>query len=177
MGSNYKISVLGPIPKDHITTAKGLEIEKYGCVTHPAVGLARLLENTGTVIPVAHLFKKDLADVQTVFKPYSNIDQSHLLTEKDQGTNIRLRFIDQNNRLEKQVAFMHPILPEDVENILDSDIFIVIPITDFDVPQATVKYIKENFEIFDFEISQEDIKKLDDFNENLRTCWDPTNAP
>jgi hypothetical protein len=32
-------------------------------------------------------------------------------------------------------------------------------------------------DIFDFEISAEDMHLLDRFNENLRTCWDPTNAP
>ena len=44
MESQYKIAVLGPIPYDHITTSTGREIEKYGCVTHPAIALARLME-------------------------------------------------------------------------------------------------------------------------------------
>ena len=37
--------------------------------------------------------------------------------------------------------------------------------------------IVENADVFDFEISREDMQLLDSFNENLRTCWDPTNAP
>ena len=37
--------------------------------------------------------------------------------------------------------------------------------------------IRENAEVFDFAISDEDMRALDGFNENLRTCWDPTNAP
>ena len=37
--------------------------------------------------------------------------------------------------------------------------------------------IFENADVFDFEISPEDMRLLDSFNENLRTCWDPTNAP
>jgi len=37
--------------------------------------------------------------------------------------------------------------------------------------------ICENADVFDFEISAEDMRLLDGFNENLRTCWDPTNAP
>jgi diketogulonate reductase-like aldo/keto reductase len=34
-----------------------------------------------------------------------------------------------------------------------------------------------NADVFDFEITAEDMRLLDRFNENLRTCWDPTNAP
>lgn len=37
--------------------------------------------------------------------------------------------------------------------------------------------IFENADVFDFEITQEDMQFLDGLNENLRMCWDPTNAP
>jgi diketogulonate reductase-like aldo/keto reductase len=42
---------------------------------------------------------------------------------------------------------------------------------------ANRRRIFENADIFDFEINAEDMELLDRFNENLRTCWDPTNAP
>jgi diketogulonate reductase-like aldo/keto reductase len=42
---------------------------------------------------------------------------------------------------------------------------------------ATPARIRENAKVFDFEITAEDMRALDNFNENLRTCWDPTNAP
>ncbi|MDP2932931.1 MAG: aldo/keto reductase [bacterium] len=34
--------------------------------------------------------------------------------------------------------------------------------------------IEENVDVFDFELSAEDMNALDGLNENLRTCWDPT---
>lgn len=37
--------------------------------------------------------------------------------------------------------------------------------------------IFENADVFDFEITAGDMQHLDRFNEDLRTCWDPTNAP
>ena len=37
--------------------------------------------------------------------------------------------------------------------------------------------IRENAQVFDFSISDEDMQILNGFNENLRTCWDPTDAP
>jgi diketogulonate reductase-like aldo/keto reductase len=42
---------------------------------------------------------------------------------------------------------------------------------------ANRRRIFENADVFDFEISSEDMRLLDSFNEDLRTCWDPTNAP
>ena len=42
---------------------------------------------------------------------------------------------------------------------------------------ANRRRIFEDANVFDFEITVEDMELLDRFNEDLRTCWDPTNAP
>jgi diketogulonate reductase-like aldo/keto reductase len=42
---------------------------------------------------------------------------------------------------------------------------------------ADRKRIFEDADVFDFEITAEDMQLLDSFNEDLRICWDPTNAP
>ena len=42
---------------------------------------------------------------------------------------------------------------------------------------ANRRRIFEDADVFDFEITAEDMQVLDRFHENLRTCWDPTNAP
>ena len=139
-----KIAVLGPIPKDHITTAKGVVIEKYGCVTHPTIALSKLLGDAGTVVPVTHIRKKDEAPILELLSKYPNVDTSKISTKYNQGDEIRLRFLNQNDRLEKQTAFMHPIVPNDLEDILDSDAFVIVPITDFEVPLDSLQYLKKN---------------------------------
>ena len=42
---------------------------------------------------------------------------------------------------------------------------------------ANRQRIVENAEVFDFAIRAADMEQLDGFNEELRTCWDPTRAP
>lgn len=37
--------------------------------------------------------------------------------------------------------------------------------------------IRENADVFDFNLTEEEISRLDGFNENLITGWDPTDAP
>lgn len=144
MSSNYQISVLGPIPFDHITTSKGQVITKYGCAAHPVIALARLLDKRGTVHPVAHLRQKDEAAVRAIFEELPNIQPSALYTEQNQGDVIQLRFLDQNKRVEQQTAFMPPISPEDVAPVIDSDLFVCVPISDYEVPLETLQYIKAN---------------------------------
>jgi methylglyoxal/glyoxal reductase len=46
------------------------------------------------------------------------------------------------------------------------------------IPKSTrEERIKENSQIFDFNISPEDMQVLDGLNQNLRTNWDPTGVP
>lgn len=140
--NQFKAVVLGPIPRDHITTHKGEVIEKYGCATHTAIGLSKLLGDQGTVHPISHVRKSDKPGVLEVLNPYTNIHSEGIRDEADQGDVIQLTFVDQNNRLEKQTGFMNPIVPEDLEGHLDADVFVCVPITDYEVPLETLKYIK-----------------------------------
>ncbi|MEY2997031.1 MAG: hypothetical protein RIQ82_410 [Bacteroidota bacterium] len=140
----FKAVVLGPIPRDHITTHKGEVIEKYGCATHTAIGLSRLIEDGGTVHPVSHVRKNDMKGVLEVFTPYSNIDTSAITDTADMGDVIQLKFVDQNTRLEKQTGFMNPIVPSDLSGLLDADVFVCVPITDYEIPLSTLQFIKAN---------------------------------
>ncbi|HLP79568.1 MAG TPA: aldo/keto reductase [Acidobacteriota bacterium] len=49
--------------------------------------------------------------------------------------------------------------------------FIVIP------KSTSKKRLNENISVFDFTISAEDMRTLDGFNEDFRTCWDPNSMP
>jgi len=139
----HKIAVVGPIPRDHITTSKGKVIEKYGAVTHPAIALCKLLSEHGTVIPIAHVHKSDEAAIRAILSNYPNMNLEGISAKADRGAVIELQFVDQNNRLEKQTAFMTPITPEDIEIAIDADVFVFVPITDHEVPLVTLKHIKE----------------------------------
>ncbi|MFN8341052.1 MAG: PfkB family carbohydrate kinase [Cyclobacteriaceae bacterium] len=139
-----KIAVVGPIPRDHIETHRGEIIQKYGCVTHPVIALSRLETGDLEVIPVAHLRKVDLPPVMEVFKGYRSINLSHVTDHMDQGAIISLKFIDQNNRLEKQTGHMDPMLPEDFRQLLDCQAFVFIPITDYEISLDTIKYLRAN---------------------------------
>ncbi len=71
---NYQIAIIGPVPRDHIITHENEVIRKYGCVTHTAIGLAKLTSGMATVYPVSHVRKKDHQEIQQLLEKYSNID-------------------------------------------------------------------------------------------------------
>ncbi|MGM5469840.1 carbohydrate kinase family protein [Flavobacteriaceae bacterium LMO-SS05] len=144
MKVDYKIAIIGPIPHDTIITYRDETITKFGCVSHPTMALAKLLKGKGEVIPIAHVHKRDHDAINSMFKDHSNINISGISSKKDQGTVIELKFLDQNNRLETQLANMSPIVPEDVKPFLDADCFVFVPITDFEIELNTLKFIKEH---------------------------------
>jgi hypothetical protein len=139
-----KVAVLGPIPRDRIVTDTGERFEKYGCVLYPAVALSALLDAGDTIVPVAHVRRQDEGPVKEILESFPNIDTSGITSLADQGDVIELRYIEQNRRVERQLSFMNPIVPADVDAVLDADVFVCVPITDYEVGQPTLRHIKEH---------------------------------
>ena len=128
--------------------------------------LKQLLE-IAKVIPVInqvefspYLYQKELLDFcnenKIQLEAYSPLTRGHKLNDK--------KLIDIANNYNKTPAQI--LLRWSIQHN------IVV------IPKSTKKErIKENFDVFNFSIKKEDMKKLDDFNENFRTCWDPSNIP
>jgi adenosine kinase len=138
-----RIAVVGPIPRDHIMTHQGELIQKWGCVTHPVVALSALAGDQIEIVPVCHVRSVDEDNVKEVFKGYPGINLDHITSKNDQGDIISLRFVDVNNRLERQTGFMDPIIPDDVEPLIGCDVFVFIPISDYEVSLDTLKFLKK----------------------------------
>ena len=82
--------------------------------------------------------------IKQILESFPNIDASGITSSADQGDVVNLRYIDQNRRVERQTSFMNPILPADLDKVLDADMFVCVPITDYEVGQPTLRHIKEN---------------------------------
>ena len=171
MEKPIQIAVVGPIPQDTIITHHDETITKYGCVTHPTIALAKLLEGKGKVFPICHVHKKDHSAILELFQPYQAIDTSGINCEYDKGTIIELKFVDQNNRKETQLANMCPVTKADVESFLGVDSFVFVPITNFEINLDTLKFIKENSQariIFD---AHGPTTYVDTSGKRLRKYW------
>jgi len=139
-----KVAVLGPIPRDQIVTHAGERFEKYGCALYTAVALSALLNAGDVIVPVSHVRRQDEGPIKEILGSFPNIDTSGITSLADQGDVIELRYIEHNRRVERQASFMNPILPADVDQVLDADAFVCVPITDYEVGQPTLRHIKEH---------------------------------
>src|ERR1700739_2606485 len=138
-----KVAVLGPIPRDQIITDDGERFEKYGCALYTAGALSLVLEAAHPIVPVSHVHRKDEGPIKQILAAFPNIDTSGITSSADQGDRVELRYTGPNSRAEWQTSFMNPILPADVATVLDADAFVCVPITDYEVGQATLQHIKE----------------------------------
>ena len=138
------VAVLGPIPRDQIVTHAGERFHKYGCVMYTAAALSSLLDAGDTVVPVCHVRQQDEGPIKQILGSFRNIDTSGITSSADRGDVVELRYIDQNRRAERQTSFMNPVLPADIDKVLDADMFVCVPITDYEVGQPTLRHIKEN---------------------------------
>jgi hypothetical protein len=130
--------------KSQVVTHAGERFEKYGCVMYTAVALSSLLDAGDTIVPISHVRRRDEGPVKQILGSFPNIDVSGITSSADQGDVVDLNYLDQNRRDERQASFMNPILPADVDQVLDADLFVCVPITDYEVGQPTLRYIKEH---------------------------------
>lgn len=144
MAKRRKVAVLGPIPHDRITTHSGETFEKYGCVLYTVVALSALMDPEDLICPIVHVRREDEKPIKDLLSDLPNVDLSGITSTADRGDIVELTYTDQNARNERQSDYMAPILPADVEPVLDADAFICVPITDYQVGIATLSYIRQN---------------------------------
>jgi hypothetical protein len=167
---SLRIGLLGPIPKDTITTHRGEKIKKYGGVIHPTIGLSKLLTEKDSLVPVAHINKEDEEAIFKLLKQYSNIELTHISSEHNQGSVVQLVFLNQNDREETQTGAMRPIVSSDLQGV-DCSVYVCVPITDYEVPLKTLMAIKSTSDsliIFD---AHGPTTQVDDKGNRLRVHW------
>jgi sugar/nucleoside kinase (ribokinase family) len=138
------VAVLGPIPRDHITTHNGETFDKYGCVLYTVAALSALMRPTDRICPIVHVRRQDEAAIKAQLAQFPNVDVTGIRSDNDRGDVVELTYTTHNHRDERQTGFMSPILPRDVEFALDADAFVCVPITDYEVGQHTLAYLKEH---------------------------------
>jgi diketogulonate reductase-like aldo/keto reductase len=138
--------------------------------------LTELLGQTGTVPAVnqvefhPYLYQRDLLefckDRGIVISAYSPLTQGERLSDRKLIA-IAKKYTNSRHTRGAITKSTAQIL---IRWAIQHDL-VVIP------KSANPSRIRENAEVFDFTLTEKDMETLDGFNEDLRTCWDPTHAP
>src|SRR5204862_7927427 len=81
--------------------------------------------------------------IEELLRQFANVELTDVRSSIVRGDVVQLVYVDQNRRMECQTHFMAPILPQDVEFVLDADAFVCVPITDYQVSQPTLRFIRQ----------------------------------
>ncbi len=90
MSDNINVAVLGPIPRDNITSYQGETFEKFGCAIYTAVCMSSLAGPGSTVHTVSHVRDADVLKVRDLLTAFPHMDVSHVTGDTDQGDVIEL---------------------------------------------------------------------------------------
>ena len=142
MAETFKVAVLGPVPRDHITTYEGAVVDKYGCGLNSVAALSALMDGRGDIALVTHVRQVDHGRILEILSRFPDADTSHVTSDSDMGDVITLKHLDEERRQEWQTAFMNPIVADDVKDLLDAQAFVCVPVTDFEIALETLQYVK-----------------------------------
>lgn len=142
MPERHDIAVLGPVPHDRITTWRGATLEKFGGALYTVAALASLVGAGSRIVPVTHVRKADREAVCALLRAMPHVETDRVSDRADRGDAITMRYLDRNRRVERQTGFMDPIVAEDVAGLDGFDAFVCVPITDVEVPLATLERLR-----------------------------------
>jgi adenosine kinase len=111
---------------------------------YTVAALSALLGPGDRICPLVLVRKQDEENIKELLSQFPQVDLTGIRSNLDRGDVVELEYLDQNRRAERQTHFMAPIRPEDVEFVLDADAFVCVPITDYQVSQDTLRFIKQN---------------------------------
>jgi diketogulonate reductase-like aldo/keto reductase len=152
--------------KAMVTLLEGGKCRAIGVSNYMIRHLEELLANSMTVPAVnqvefsPYFYLKDLLDFcrshKIQLESYSPLTKGHKLNDPKLA-NIAKKY----SKTPAQIL---------IRWVLQKDVVVI--------PKSSHKErILENADVFDFEISPDDMKLLDSFNQNMRTSWDPTTIP
>lgn len=161
-----------PVPLKRLESWKALE-QIYKSGRCKAIGVSNYtiehleeLKNNSSIVPVINqvefhpfLYQKELLNYcnknNIILEAYSPLTSGQRMNDQV--------VIDIANKYHK--SYSQILLKWSVQND-------IIPI-----PKTTHKdRMEENINIFDFQLDIADMERLNNLNENLRTCWDPSNV-
>jgi len=116
--------------------------ERYGAVAYSASAMAKLLEGTSDqVICLSHLAADDREAVSALLD-HPNIDLSGLGEVSNGTTEIELTYINEKERLSRQINVMLPLTLAEMDLLAGCEAVLLMPLNESDIPLECVQRLR-----------------------------------
>lgn len=129
---------------DYIILPTGEKSERYGAVAYSASAMAKLLEGTSDqVICLSHLAAADFEAVSTLLG-HPNINLSGLDITGDCTTKIELTYINEKERLSRQINVMLPLTLAEMDLLAGCEAVLLMPMNESDISLECVQRLRSS---------------------------------
>ncbi|HEY3424807.1 MAG TPA: PfkB family carbohydrate kinase [Negativicutes bacterium] len=132
-----KFGIVGPISKDHVVLPSGTKVDKYGAIAYSTLALAKLVEDTpDQIICLSHVARADFDAIEKLLR-HPNISLSYVMDGiATKGTEIELIYINQQERIGRQISTMSPITAAELVLLKDCESVLLMPLNESDITLA-----------------------------------------
>lgn len=139
-----KFGIAGPISRDHVILPAGEKLEKYGAVAYTASAMGKLAEGTADrVVCLSHLSAEDFGAVASLLE-HPNISLEGLRAIAGGTTEIELRYVNEKERLSRQINIMPPVVPAEINLLSDCEAVLLMPLNETDIALECVQTLKSS---------------------------------
>lgn len=169
----WHVTIVGPMPLDEIALADGSRQLRYGGALYTLAAYARLAEGTANRVSfVSHVAPEDLSYLQRLFGDDPGVDLGGVTAREGDGTRIELIYSDRQRRRSRQQCAMSPIAPADLRPFLDSDAFILLPLTADELAPTTLGQLRRDTNGFILLDAHGPLTRLEPDGNRRRVPWE-----
>lgn len=141
-----KILLIGTIVRDIIEYLDGSIFKAFGGLTHSINAALALCEEEDKLIPVSRIGKDIYNDIQNMWPDEPNLIRDGFLRDDKINNYVKLRYINESERIEQSLNPMKPLNFEDIKPLLSVDLVLVNLISGWDVRLEFIQQLRKNFD-------------------------------
>jgi len=143
-----RISVLGAVVYDEITTHLGEKRESYGGITYNIAAFSSIISDRTVLVPVSNVAQDHFDHVVSLMSRYPRVELGELQRVPGKLTHAKLTYETVSKRDESVKYMMTPLMPERISSCRDSDAVLMNFVNGTEIDLPTFATLRQQTEAF-----------------------------
>ena len=143
-----RISVLGAVVYDEITTHLGERRESYGGITYNIAAFSSIISDSTALIPVSNIAEDHFERVISLMSAYSQVELGELKRVPGRLTHAKLTYETVSRRDESVKYMMTPLTPERISSCSGSDAVLMNFVNGTEIDLPTFATLRQQTDAF-----------------------------